>query len=40
VPAGEIDPDQVHAPGVYVKRLVRGERYEKWIERRTTRPRA
>ena len=40
VPAGELDPDQVHAPGVYVKRLVRGERYEKWIERRTTRPRA
>jgi len=40
VAAGEIDPDQVHTPGIYVKRLVRGERYEKWIERRTVRPRA
>jgi 3-oxoacid CoA-transferase subunit A len=38
VPAGSIDPDQVHLPGVYVKRLVKGERYEKWIERRTVRP--
>ncbi len=40
VAAGEIDPDQVHTPGIYVKRVVRGERYEKWIERRTVRPRA
>jgi 3-oxoacid CoA-transferase subunit A len=39
VPAGEIDPDLVHTPGIYVKRVVRGERYEKWIERRTVRPR-
>ncbi|HET8541026.1 MAG TPA: CoA transferase subunit A [Anaeromyxobacter sp.] len=40
VAAGEIDPDLVHTPGIYVKRVVRGERYEKWIERRTVRPRA
>jgi 3-oxoacid CoA-transferase subunit A len=39
VPAGEIDPDLVHTPGIYVKRVVKGERYEKWIERRTVRPR-
>jgi 3-oxoacid CoA-transferase subunit A len=39
VAAGEIDPDDVDAPGIYVKRIVRGERYEKWIERRTVRPR-
>jgi 3-oxoacid CoA-transferase subunit A len=39
VAAGEIDPDLVHTPGIYVKRVVRGERYEKWIERRTVRPR-
>jgi 3-oxoacid CoA-transferase subunit A len=39
VPAGQIDPDQVHLPGIYVKRLVKGERYQKWIERRTVRPR-
>jgi 3-oxoacid CoA-transferase subunit A len=38
VEPGAIDPDQVHTPGIYVKRLVKGERYEKWIERRTTRP--
>jgi 3-oxoacid CoA-transferase subunit A len=40
VDAGELDPDLVHTPGIYVKRIVRGERYEKWIERRTVRPRA
>ncbi len=40
VAAGEIDPDQVHTPGIYVKRVVRGEKYAKWIERRTVRPRA
>ncbi|MGC3999621.1 MAG: CoA-transferase [Anaeromyxobacter sp.] len=39
VKPGELDPDQVHTPGIYVKRLVRGERYERWIERRTVRPR-
>ena len=39
VPAGELDPDEIHLPGIYVKRLVQGERYEKWIERRTVRPR-
>jgi 3-oxoacid CoA-transferase subunit A len=40
VPAGEIDPDLVITPSIYVKRVVKGERYEKWIERRTVRPRA
>jgi 3-oxoacid CoA-transferase subunit A len=39
VAAGELDPDLVHTPGIYVKRVVRGEHYEKWIERRTVRPR-
>jgi 3-oxoacid CoA-transferase subunit A len=38
VPVGTLDPNQVHVPGIYVKRLVKGERYEKWIERRTVRP--
>ena len=38
VPAGALDPDQIHLPGIYVKRLVRGQGYQKWIERRTTRP--
>jgi 3-oxoacid CoA-transferase subunit A len=40
VPLGGLDPDAIHAPGVYVKRVVRGLSYEKWIERRTVRPRA
>jgi 3-oxoacid CoA-transferase subunit A len=39
VTPGELDPDDVHTPGIYVQRVVKGERYEKWIERRTVRPR-
>ena len=35
VPAGAIDPDQVHLPGIYVHRIVKGERYERRIEQRT-----
>jgi 3-oxoacid CoA-transferase subunit A len=38
VPVGELDPDQVHTPGIFVQRLVRGERYQKRIEQRTVRP--
>jgi 3-oxoacid CoA-transferase subunit A len=37
VEPGEIDPDQVHTPGVYVKRIIQGKDYEKRIERRTVR---
>jgi 3-oxoacid CoA-transferase subunit A len=37
VEAGELDGDHVHTPSVYVKRIVRGELYEKRIERRTVR---
>ena len=40
VAPGEIAPEAVHTPSIYVKRVVKGERYEKWIERRTVRPRA
>lgn len=39
VPAGELDPDEIHLPGIYVQRIIKGEHYEKWIEQRTTRPR-
>lgn len=39
VPPGGIDPDQVHVPGIYLKRLVRGEGYQRPIERRVVRPR-
>lgn len=35
VEMGELDPDQIHVPGIYVQRLIRGEHYEKRIEQRT-----
>jgi 3-oxoacid CoA-transferase subunit A len=38
VQPGEIDPNEVHVPGIYVHRLIQGGNYEKWIEQRTTRP--
>jgi len=38
VEVGELDPEIIHTPGIYVDRIVQGERYEKWIEKRTTRP--
>ncbi len=34
---GELDPDQVHVPGIYVKRIFLGKNYEKRIEKRTVR---
>lgn len=37
VEPGEIDADYVHVPGIYVHRIIVGARYEKRIERRTTR---
>ena len=37
VPVGQIDPDAVHLPGIYIKRLVMGAPYAKQIEFRTTR---
>lgn len=39
VEVGELDPDQIHTPGIYVDRLIVGTAYEKRIERRTVRPR-
>lgn len=37
VEAGELDPDQIHTPGVYVHRIFEGKNYEKRIEQRTVR---
>jgi len=37
VPAGQLDPDQIHTPGIYVQRILRGASYQKPIEFRTTR---
>ena len=39
VEPGEIEPDQVHIPSIFVQRIIQGSGYEKWIEQRTTRPR-
>jgi 3-oxoacid CoA-transferase subunit A len=38
VPTGEIDPDAIHLPGIYVHRIVHNPTPEKRIEQRTTRP--
>ena len=35
VPAGELDANQIHTPGIYVHRIFQGENYEKRIEQRT-----
>lgn len=40
VPAGDLDPDHVHTPGVYVHRIFQGTDYEKRIEQRTVRARS
>ena len=39
VPAGELDPNQVHVPGIFVQRIFQGTDYEKRIEQRTVRSR-
>jgi 3-oxoacid CoA-transferase subunit A len=35
VPAGELNPNQIHTPGIFVQRIYQGEHYEKRIEQRT-----
>ena len=40
VPAGELDPDQVHTPGIFVQRILQGSNYQKRIEQRTVRKRS
>lgn len=37
VEAGELDPNNIHTPGIYVHRIFKGENYEKRIEQRTVR---
>jgi 3-oxoacid CoA-transferase subunit A len=36
VPAGTLDPNQIHTPGIFVSRIFKGEHYEKRIENLTT----
>lgn len=38
VPAGELDPNEIHIPGIFVNRIFEGKDYEKRIEQRTVRP--
>ncbi|WP_416439210.1 CoA transferase subunit A [Phnomibacter sp. MR] len=40
VPAGELDPNFIHTPGIYVHRIFQGVNYEKRIEQRTVRKRS
>ena len=37
VPAGELDPNEIHTPGIFVQRIFQGNRFEKRIEQRTLR---
>lgn len=38
VEPGELDPNTIHTPGIFVQRIIQGTDYEKRIEQRTTRP--
>ena len=38
VPTGELDPDHIHTPGIFVDAIFEGTNYEKRIEQKTTRP--
>ena len=38
-PAGELDPNHIHTPGIFVNRIFQGDRFEKRIEQRTVRQR-
>jgi 3-oxoacid CoA-transferase subunit A len=37
VEVGELEPDSIHVPSIYVKRIFQGSNYQKWIEKRTVR---
>lgn len=37
VPAGTLDPNQIHTPGIFIQRIFQGEKFEKRIEQRTVR---
>ncbi|MGB5371503.1 MAG: CoA transferase subunit A [Flavobacteriaceae bacterium] len=39
LPAGALDPNEIHVPGIFVKRIFQGKDYQKRIEQRTVRPR-
>ena len=37
VPPGSLDPNIIHTPGIFVQRIVQGDKYEKRIEQLTVR---
>ena len=37
LPTGELDPNQIHTPGIYVQKIFKGSKYEKRIEQLTVR---
>ena len=37
VPAGSLDPNQIHTPGIFVQRIFQGDKFQKRIEQRTVR---
>ena len=37
LPAGELDPNEIHTPGIFIQRIFQGEKFEKRIEQRTVR---
>ena len=39
VDVGTLDGDEIHLPSIFVKRVIQGTNYQKWIEQRTVRPR-
>ncbi|HAQ69444.1 CoA transferase subunit A [Salibacteraceae bacterium] len=39
VPVGELDPNEIHTPGIFIQRIFQGEKFEKRIEQRTVRSR-
>jgi 3-oxoacid CoA-transferase subunit A len=39
VDVGELEPDQIHTPGIFVQRILQGDNYKKPIEQRTVRKR-
>ena len=38
VEVGQLDPDEIQVPSIFVKRVFQGGAYQKWIEKRTVRP--
>jgi 3-oxoacid CoA-transferase subunit A len=40
VPVGELDPNEIHTPGIFIQRIFQGDNFEKRIEQLTVRSKA